>query len=74
MIPLTLASRREPGCVNYISHWLRDEPDALMIYEQYTDQAAVEAHRATPHFAEFVTHGLNTKVQSREYVWLNAIV
>ena len=72
--PLTLASRQEPGCVSYIPHWLRDEPDALLIYEQYVDQAAVEAHRATPHFMEYVRDGLDTKLLSREYVWLNAIL
>ena len=74
IVPLTLASRAEPGCVSYIPHWLREEPDTLLIYEQYTDQAAVDAHRATPHFAEFVTNGLDTKLLSREYLWLNAIV
>lgn len=74
IVPLTLASRAEPGCVSYIPHWLRDEPDALLIYEQYVDQAAVQAHRATQHFADFVTNGLDKKLLSREYVWLEAIV
>ena len=74
IIPLTLASREEPGCVNYIPHWLRDEPDTLLIYEQYVDQAAVEAHRATAHFAQYVTNGLDIKLLSREYAWLDAIV
>lgn len=72
--PLTLASRAEPGCVNYIPHWVRDEPATLLIYEQYTDEAAVEAHRATAHFAEFVRNGLDTKVLGREYVWLDAVL
>ena len=74
IVPLTLASRAEPGCVSYVPHWLRDEPDTLLIYEQYVDQAAVDAHRATPHFAQYVTRGLDTKLLSREYVWLDSIV
>ncbi len=74
IVPLTLASRAEPGCVSYIPHWLREEPDTLLIYEQYTDEAAVDAHRATTHFAEFVKNGLERKLLSREYVWLDAIV
>ena len=72
--PLALASREEPGCVSYIPHWLREEPDTLLIYEQYIDQAAVDAHRATPHFARYVTDGLDSKLLSREYVWLDVIV
>lgn len=71
--PLTLASRSEPGCVNYTPHWVRDEPATLLIYEQYQDEAALDAHRSAPHFAEFVTNGLDTKVLGREYVWLEAV-
>ena len=60
--------------MNYIPHWLRDEPDTLLIYEQYTDQSAVDAHRTTPHFAEYVTDGLDRKLLSREYIWLDALL
>ncbi len=74
LAPLAEASRAEPGCVTYIPHWLRDEPNTLLLYEQYTDQAAADAHRATAHFAEFVTGGLNTRPHRREYLWLNAVL
>jgi quinol monooxygenase YgiN len=34
---LTAASRQEPGCVSYIPHHLDDDPDTVVIYEQYVD-------------------------------------
>jgi len=40
-----VASRQEPGCVSYIPHWVQGEPCAVLIYEQYQDQKAEEAHR-----------------------------
>jgi quinol monooxygenase YgiN len=42
---LTRFSRREDGCVNYIAHSVEGDPDTIVIYEQYRDEAAVEAHR-----------------------------
>ena len=39
---LTPASRQEPGCVNYLAHFVEGEPLTVLIYEQYTDEAALE--------------------------------
>ena len=36
---LTLASRQEPGCVSYVPHAIEAEPDTVLIYEQYRDEA-----------------------------------
>jgi quinol monooxygenase YgiN len=47
-----LASERdEPGCYRF--NVLQDEKDANVYYlhEVYKDQAALEAHRAAPHYA-----------------------
>ena len=45
------SERDEPGCVRF--NVLRDEKDenVYYFYEVYEDQAALEAHRATPHYA-----------------------
>jgi quinol monooxygenase YgiN len=51
---LTAESRKEPGCAMYQVHRHRTEPRRFFIYEQYKDDAALEAHRATPHFLQFV--------------------
>jgi quinol monooxygenase YgiN len=47
---LAAASRQEPGCINYIPHYLEDDSDTVVIYEQYQDAKALEAHRASDHF------------------------
>ena len=50
---LTAESRKEPGCVLYQVHRHKTEPRRFFIYEQYKDDAALEAHRAAPHFLQF---------------------
>jgi quinol monooxygenase YgiN len=49
---LTVESRNEPGCTMYQVHRHRTEPRRFFIYEQYKDDAALEAHRAAPHFLQ----------------------
>jgi quinol monooxygenase YgiN len=49
---LTEASRKEPGCVMYQVHRHKTEPRRFLVYEQYQDDAALEAHRASPHFLQ----------------------
>ncbi len=51
-------TRREPGCRFYVGHQSTENPRKICFYEQYEDRAAVEAHRAAPYFAEYVTKGL----------------
>jgi len=70
---LTRLSRQEPGCVNYVPHFVESDPDTIVIYEQYTDQAAVEHHRGTPHFAKFAVGGLYQKMLERNVEVLIAI-
>ena len=50
---LTEESRKEPGCAMYVAHRHKTEPRRFFIYEQYKDDAALEAHRAAPHFLQF---------------------
>jgi (4S)-4-hydroxy-5-phosphonooxypentane-2,3-dione isomerase len=47
------ASRKEPGCSMYVVHRHKTDPRRFFIYEQYKDDAALEAHRAAPHFLQF---------------------
>lgn len=50
---MVAASNAEAGCVSYV--FARDlvEPTLLRITEVWRDQAALDAHFATPHMAEF---------------------
>ena len=50
---LTEESRKEPGCLMFVAHRHKTEPRRFFVYEQYKDDAALEAHRATPHFLQF---------------------
>jgi autoinducer 2-degrading protein len=50
---LTEESRKEAGCLMYQVHRHKTEPRRFFIYEQYKDDAALEAHRAAPHFLQF---------------------
>jgi (4S)-4-hydroxy-5-phosphonooxypentane-2,3-dione isomerase len=61
---LTEESRKEPGCVMYQAHRHKTEPRRFFIYEQYKDDAALEAHRATPHFLQYARKEL-TKIADR---------
>ncbi|PYV48621.1 MAG: antibiotic biosynthesis monooxygenase [Acidobacteria bacterium] len=49
---LTAESRKEPGCAMYQVHRHRTEPRRFFIYEQYKDDAALEAHRSAAHFLQ----------------------
>jgi quinol monooxygenase YgiN len=48
LVPKT---RAEEGVSAFILHEDRDTAGHFMLYEVYRDQAAVESHFATPHFA-----------------------
>lgn len=71
---LALASRQEPGCVNYVPHHVDGDPDTVVIYEQYADQAGVEAHRASRHFEQYAVGGLYQLMKDREIEILVALV
>ncbi len=62
---LGAASRGEPGCVNYVTHFVDGDPTTVVIYEQYRDADALEAHRVSQHFEQYATNGLYRKVRER---------
>ena len=70
---LTAASRQEPGCVSYIAHYLADDPDTVLIYEQYRDESAQAAHRASEHFRKYAVAGLFQKMRERSVKNLVAV-
>ena len=50
---LARESRQEPGCLMFQVHRHKTDPRRFFIYEQFKDDAALEAHRATPHFLKY---------------------
>ena len=57
-------TRREPGCQLYIASQSNEDPRRFCFYEQYADEKALEAHRAAPYFAQYVTNGLGPLMES----------
>ena len=45
------SERDEPGCLRFNVLQDQKEPNVYYFYEVYKDQAAIEAHRAAPHYA-----------------------
>jgi quinol monooxygenase YgiN len=62
---LAATSRQEPGCVNYVAHTVVGDPDTVLIYEQYADEAAAEAHRQSAHFKKYAVGVLYQKMRER---------
>lgn len=71
---LAEASRQEPGCVTYIPHCVEGEPNTVLIYEQYRDEAAAEAHRHSEHFNKYAVRGLYQKMRDRSREDLVALI
>ncbi|MCH8207257.1 MAG: antibiotic biosynthesis monooxygenase, partial [Chloroflexi bacterium] len=45
--------RDEPGCFRFDILHDDSDPNRFHLYEVYTDQAALEAHRETPHYKKW---------------------
>jgi autoinducer 2-degrading protein len=44
---------REPGNLRFDVLQQADDPDRFLLYEVYGDEAAVKAHKETPHYARW---------------------
>ena len=69
----TDASRKEPGCVTYIPHTVDGDADTVVIYEQYKDAAAADAHRASAHFKKYIVGVLYQRMLERTVENLHAL-
>jgi quinol monooxygenase YgiN len=58
-------SRQESGCLMYVGHQSTENPRKFLFYEQYKDQAALDAHRAAPYFKQYVHGGLDPIMENR---------
>ena len=70
---LSAESRKEPGCVSYISHFVEGDNMTVLIYEQYRDDSALEFHRNSPHFAQYAIGGLYQLMKDRQVEILTAV-
>jgi len=58
-------SRAEPGCVLFMANRSLDDPRQFVLYEQFVDKAAFEAHLATDSFKENVAGRILPLLESR---------
>jgi quinol monooxygenase YgiN len=71
---LAEASRKEPGCVTWVPHQLQEDPNIVVIYEQYRDDEALAAHRDSAHFKKYAVGGLYQKMKERSMENLIALI
>ena len=62
-----VATRREPGCIDFTVLRSLEEPERFILYERYTDEEAFRAHRASPHFREYVEGTIVPLLEEREF-------
>jgi len=72
MAPLVKAG--EPGCALYQANRAADNPDLFLLYEHYVDQAALAAHRETPHFKEIIEGTIVPLLDRRERAFYDLVV
>jgi quinol monooxygenase YgiN len=53
---------------------LEDDPDTVLIYEQYRDAAAQDAHRDSEHYKQFAVGGLFQMMKERSVENLHALL
>ncbi len=51
-------TRREAGCRMYVGHQSSKDPRHFLFYEQYDSADALDLHRSSPYFRDYVTNGL----------------
>ncbi|RYE40418.1 MAG: antibiotic biosynthesis monooxygenase [Hyphomicrobiales bacterium] len=53
LLALIAPTRAEPGNLDYVLFEAKEEPGVFYMREAFEDQAALDAHFATPHFQKF---------------------
>jgi quinol monooxygenase YgiN len=54
LLALIPTTRKEEGCLNYDLHRSLDDPAIFVFHENWTDQAALDAHLANTHLTSFM--------------------
>jgi quinol monooxygenase YgiN len=66
LLALAVEARKEPGCRTFRPSRSVDDPRVFVIYEEYDDEAALEAHSASAHFKRYVLEEGVPLLESRE--------
>ncbi len=60
------STRQEPGCMMYQPHRSLEDPTIFLLYEQYADRAAFDAHMASDYFKRLVLGEAVSILESRK--------
>jgi autoinducer 2-degrading protein len=58
--------RDERACLIYRASRSTEDTDVFVLYEEYEDEAALLAHRETPHFRALIEGTIGPLLESRE--------
>jgi quinol monooxygenase YgiN len=58
-------SRQEPGILAFVVARSEEKPNVFALWEEYRDEAALEAHAETEHFARLVVRGIRLLAKER---------
>lgn len=61
-------STEEKGNLFYKIHQSNSEPNTLILFEGYTDEAAVDEHRNSAHFQNLVISNIIPNLENREVI------
>lgn len=61
-----LVKQHEPGCTKYYANVSRDDPNLIMLYEEYESEEALQAHRETEHFKQYIEGTAVPLLEKRE--------
>jgi quinol monooxygenase YgiN len=64
----------EPCCTLYRVNRSRENPDVLLLFEEYADEAALNAHRETPHFKSIIEAQVVPLLDGRERSIYDAVI
>lgn len=73
LLALIEPTRAEPGCLDYVLFELRDEPGTFYMREAFTSPAALDLHKATPHFHAFAAKASDLLAEPLRLVFLDRV-
>jgi quinol monooxygenase YgiN len=63
---LARSSRQESGCLKYLANRNLEDPRVFLLYEEYIDEQAYQAHAESGHFKRFALAEGIPLLESRE--------
>ncbi len=64
-----ISRTQESGCERFDVHQDRDDPTLFLLVESYTDEAAFELHRSSPHYVAFRADVKDWVVERTWWYW-----